>query len=81
MTTGSRRDRFAQSAAPGAIIYTTPSGIPDTSATSTNVNGLAFILNVTPGNVVVDAQAGPNNLREHTLDVRADVVTETAVLP
>jgi len=65
----------------GSIIYTTPSGIPDTAATSTNTNGLVFILNVPVGSSVVDAQAGPNDLREHTVDVRADVLTETAVLP
>mgnify|MGYP000721106327 CR=1 FL=1 len=41
-------------------------------------DGVAYVLNVTAGDVVVMASAGGHALRQHTVNARADVVTLTA---
>jgi hypothetical protein len=42
---------------------------------------VAYVFNVTAGDVVVNADSGSKTLRAHTVNARADVVTLTAVRP
>ncbi|MFO0618698.1 MAG: hypothetical protein U0414_39260 [Polyangiaceae bacterium] len=73
----------------GATVSTNPPGtvkygmgmLPSNSATSTGADGLAYVFNVPAGPVVVDAMAGTNDLREHTIQGRAGVITTTIVAP
>jgi hypothetical protein len=73
----------------GATVSTSPAGTvkynsggsPSSSATSTGSDGVAYVLNVTAGDVVVMASAGGHALRQHTVNARADVVTLTAIAP
>lgn len=64
----------------GDVRYTT-SGLPSKDALVTDTDGVALIFNVNPGAVTVTATAGGVTYRAHTFDVRADVVTTTAVQP
>ena len=64
----------------GDIRYTT-GGLPSMTATVTGTDGVALIFNVNPGTVTVTASASGVTYRAHTFDVRADVVTTTAVQP
>jgi hypothetical protein len=73
----------------GAVVTTNPAGevrylvngaVSDT-ATTTDDSGIVVILNLTPGDVEIDAEVAGESLREHTLNVRANVVTTTAVIP
>jgi hypothetical protein len=63
------------------VTYVAPNNYPDTVATTTRANGLAYVFNVPTGDVVVDAEVGGTPLREHTVLSRAGVVTTTAVGP
>jgi hypothetical protein len=66
--------------AAGAVKYnsgSTPSG----SATSTSSDGVAYVFNVTAGNVTVRANGGGNTLRAHVVNARADLVTLTEIQP
>lgn len=74
----------------GATVSTTPAGtvkyggsggLPDAGATATAADGLAYVFNVPAGPVVVDALAGANDLRQHTVEGRAGVITTTIVAP
>jgi hypothetical protein len=73
----------------GATVTTNPAGtvkygmgqLPSNTATSTGVDGLAYVFNVPAGSVEVDAVAGPNDLRQHSIDARAGVITTTIVAP
>ncbi len=73
----------------GATVSTNPAGtvrynsggLPSSSATSTASDGVAYVFNVTAGDVVVSAVSGANALRSHTVNARADVVTLTGVTP
>jgi hypothetical protein len=65
----------------GVVRYTGESGVPVAGPTSTNADGLAVVFDVDPGNVIVDATVQGMSLREHTVEVRADVVTTTIVAP
>jgi len=65
---------------PGEVHYNL-GGFPSKTATSTGDDGLAYIFNVPPGSVVVDADIGGQSLREHSIDARKDVVTTTIVAP
>ena len=64
------------------VVYNSASGLPSSSATATASDGLAYIFNVTPGTVTVNATtSGSMDLRGHDLNARADVITTTAVQP
>jgi hypothetical protein len=73
----------------GAAITVLPAGTirylqnmtPSTTATSTDATGLAAAFNVSAGAVMVGASVGGRTLRQHMLNVRADVVTITSVVP
>lgn len=73
----------------GATISTTPSGEirysansqPSTTATMTDASGVAFIYNVPPGTVTVDAMLGTRALRTRIVGVHADAGTVTGVRP
>ncbi|MFN2572584.1 MAG: hypothetical protein ABR537_13395 [Gemmatimonadales bacterium] len=64
----------------GTVRYNTASG-PSSTATSTVSDGVAYVFNVTAGNVVVSATGGGHTLRQHTVDARADALTLTQVQP
>jgi hypothetical protein len=66
---------------PGDVSYTAGSFVPVADATSTGAAGTAYIFNLPPGNVEVDATVDGYSLREHTLQVRANVTTITSVVP
>ena len=73
----------------GATVSTNPSGTvrynsgptPSPSATSTSSDGVAYVFNVSAGNVTVMANASGNVLRQHLVNARADVVTLTEIQP
>jgi hypothetical protein len=66
---------------PGSDVRYNQDGIPNGTPTSTDTDGLAYIFNVPAGMVTVDAMAGGNSLREHTINARANVITTTIVAP
>ena len=73
----------------GAQVFTTPAGTvrynsgptPSSTATSTSSDGVAYVFNVPAGNAIVQANAGGNVLRSHTVNARANVVTLTEIQP
>ena len=65
---------------PGVVRYNV-AGIPNNTATTTDVDGVAYVFNVPAGDVTVDADAGGQSLREHVINARADVVSTTVVAP
>jgi hypothetical protein len=66
--------------AAGDIRYT-DGMLPSSTATATGADGLAFLFDLPPGPVEVDADALGMSLREHTLDIVGDAVTSTIVVP
>jgi hypothetical protein len=69
------------SSTPGGTVRYNSGGGPSSSATSTAGDGIAYILNVTAGDVQVSASAAGNTLRAHTVNARADALIITAVTP
>ena len=73
----------------GATVSTTPAGttlynvagVPSSSAGSTAADGIAYIANVTAGDVTVKANAGGHTLRQHVVNARADAITLTEIRP
>jgi hypothetical protein len=65
---------------PGELRYT-EGGLPSVTATATDDTGGALIFNVPPGDVELDASINGFSLREHTFEVRADVMTISAIVP
>lgn len=73
----------------GATVSTSPAGTyrynvgttPSPNATSTAADGVAYVFNVTAGDVIVNAIGGGHPLRAHTVNARADAVTLTEVAP
>jgi hypothetical protein len=63
-----------------AVRYNSGSA-PSASATSTSADGVAYVFNVTPGNVTVQANSHGHALREHVVNARADAVTLTEIQP
>lgn len=55
--------------------------LPSTTATSTYTDGVAYIFNVTPGQVTVSATHPSMTLASHGVKVRADVLTTTVIVP
>ncbi len=79
----------AGAAITGATVSTTPAGtvlynvagVPSTSGSSTAADGIAYIANVTAGNVTVMATASGHTLRQHVVNARADAITLTEIRP
>jgi hypothetical protein len=73
----------------GGTVTTIPAGTvrynagstPSSSATSTSSDGVAYVFNVTAGNVTVRANGGGHTLRQHIVNARADAVTLTEIQP
>lgn len=73
----------------GATVSTNPPGTvhynagttPSSSATTTSADGIAYVFNVTAGNVTVQANGGGHSLRSHIVNARADAVTLTEIQP
>ena len=73
----------------GATISTSPTGevrysannAPSNTATMTDASGVAFIYNVPPGTVTVDAVVGTRNLRTSVVAVHADAGTVSLLRP
>lgn len=73
----------------GATVSTSPAGtlrynvggLPSAAATSTADDGVAYIVNVTAGNVTIMATAGGHTLRQHVVNARADAITLTQIQP
>jgi hypothetical protein len=65
---------------PGTVKYNSGS-TPSSTATSTSSDGVAYVFNVTAGNVTVIANASGNVLRQHVVNARANVVTLTEIQP
>lgn len=64
----------------GTVRYNT-AGFPSSSATSTASDGVAYIANVTAGNVTVQANASGHALRQHIVNARAGAITLTEIQP
>lgn len=73
----------------GAVVTSSPAGtvrynaggFPSDTATATGADGIAYVFNLTPGTVSVDASFDGTSLREHDVTARADVLTTTIVGP
>lgn len=73
----------------GATVTTNPAGtyrynaggFPSSSATSTATDGIAYVFNVGPGDVVVQAQGGGHTLRAHTVAAGTGGIVLTAITP
>ncbi len=75
----------------GATVQTSPAGAdpvhynfggaPSSTATTTSADGVAYVFNVTAGNVTVMATAGGHTLRQHVVNARANVITLTEIQP
>jgi hypothetical protein len=73
----------------GATVSSTPAGtvrynaggVPSSTATSTADDGVAYIANVTAGNVTVQASASGHTLRQHVVNAQADAITLTQIQP
>jgi hypothetical protein len=64
----------------GTVRYNAGSG-PSASATSTSSDGVAYVFNVTAGDVTVRANGGGHTLLQHIVNARADAVTLTEIQP
>ncbi|HEV8382398.1 MAG TPA: hypothetical protein VGQ29_12470 [Gemmatimonadales bacterium] len=73
----------------GATVTSSPTGtvrynlggLPSSTATSTAADGIAYIANVTAGNVTVQSTASGHTLRQHVVNARADAITVTQIQP
>jgi hypothetical protein len=73
----------------GATVASTPAGtvrynaggVPSSSATATDSTGVAYIANVSAGNVTVQATASGHTLRQHVVNARANAITLTQIKP
>jgi hypothetical protein len=66
---------------PAATVYYDSGSLPSTTASMTDTDGRAYILNLPPGAVTVHATMGSTTLHAHTVNARAGVVTTTAIEP
>jgi hypothetical protein len=66
---------------PGGTVRYNAGGVPSPSAVSTSADGVAYIANVTAGNVTVQATASGHTLRQHVVNARADAITLTEIQP
>ncbi len=66
--------------AAGAVHYN-QGGIPNSGATVTDADGVAYLVNVPAGEVTVTASAGAVELRPVTFDVEPGLISTTAMAP
>ena len=66
---------------PPGLIHYNAAGAPSSSATSTSTDGIAYIFNVTAGDVTIFGTASGHALRQHVVNARADAVTLTQIQP
>jgi hypothetical protein len=66
---------------PAGTVRYNAGGLPSSTATFTAADGIAYIANVVPGNVMVQATASGHTLRQHTVNARADAITLTEIQP
>ena len=66
--------------ASGAYKYSDASGFP-TSTSGTAADGRAFMFDVPPGDVTVNAIKSGTQFHSHQLNARADKFTTTAIAP
>ena len=66
---------------PAGTVRYNAGGAPSSSATATAADGVAYIANVLPGNVTVQATASGHTLRQHTVTARASAITLTEIQP
>lgn len=66
---------------PAGTVRYNAGGVPSLSATSTASDGVAYIANVTAGNVTVQSNASGHTLRQHVVNARADAITLTEIQP
>lgn len=64
----------------GSIRYNA-GGVPNPNVGSTAGDGIAYIANVTAGNVTIMATANGHTLRQHIVNARADAITLTQIQP
>lgn len=64
----------------GTVLYNV-AGVPSSSAGSTASDGIAYIANVTAGDVTVMSSAGGHTLRQHVVNARGDAITLTEIRP
>jgi hypothetical protein len=69
------------SSTPTATVLYNAAGLPSSSAMSTASDGVAYIVNVAAGNVVIHANASGHTLRQHTVNARANAITLTQIQP
>jgi hypothetical protein len=73
----------------GAKVTTSPAGeirysaggLPSSTASATDSSGVAFVANVTAGNVTIMATASGHTLRQHVVNAAADAITLTEIQP
>jgi len=65
----------------GEVVYAGANGLPDPGATSTGAQGFAFLLNVPPGPVTVEATASEMALLGHEVASVGGEVTTTIIVP
>jgi hypothetical protein len=71
----------SSSPASGAYKYTGSNGLPDSNATSTSADGVAFMFNVPSGPIQVTASKSGITFHPHTVKAPADKMTTTSVTP
>lgn len=65
----------------GTVKYNGSTGTPSRTATMTDVDGIAYIFNVTAGSVTISATGGGMTFFSHPVIARADQVTTTLIQP
>lgn len=65
----------------GTVKYNGTSGTPSRTATMTDVDGIAYIFNVTAGKVTISASGGGLTFFSHPVVARADQLTTTLIQP
>lgn len=69
------------SSSPAGEVRYNSGGLPSSSATSTSTDGVAYIANVAPGNVTVQATASGHSLRQHVVATHPNALTLTEIQP
>jgi hypothetical protein len=79
-----------RTAVAGAMVSSTPAaakycynqgGFPNRNAVMTDADGIAYMLNVAPGNVSVSATKSGTTFASHSVEARAGVLTTTVIQP
>ncbi len=65
----------------GTVKYNNANGLPTQTATMTDVDGIAYIFNVTAGSVTISASGGGLTFFSHPVVARADQLTTTIIQP